>query len=85
MVRLLKENETVRIEVSGHTDNVGSAALNRKLSRERAFTVKNYLESQGIEPSRIEYEGYGFDRPIESNNTAEGRAANRRVEIEVLE
>ncbi len=85
LVRLLKENETVRIEVSGHTDNVGSAALNRKLSRERAFTVKNYLESQGIEPSRIEYEGYGFDRPIESNNTAEGRAANRRVEIEVLE
>ncbi|TCO08815.1 OmpA family protein [Natronoflexus pectinivorans] len=85
LVRLLQENPSVRIEVAGHTDNVGSAALNRRLSRDRALAVKNYLESQGIAPGRIEYQGYGFDRPIESNLTEEGRAANRRVEIEIIE
>jgi outer membrane protein OmpA-like peptidoglycan-associated protein len=47
--------------------------------------VKRYLESQGISPERIEYEGYGFDRPIAPNTTAEGRAQNRRVEIEVID
>ncbi|MBZ4675501.1 MAG: flagellar motor protein MotB [Anaerophaga sp.] len=84
LVRLLRENPSVRIEVSGHTDNTGSASLNKRLSRARALTVKRYLESQGIAPDRIEYEGYGFDRPIAPNTTAEGRAQNRRVEIEVI-
>jgi outer membrane protein OmpA-like peptidoglycan-associated protein len=85
LVRLLRENPSVRIEVSGHTDNTGSASLNKRLSRARALTVKRYLESQGIAPERIEYEGYGFDRPIAPNTTAEGRAQNRRVEIEVID
>lgn len=85
LVRLLRENPSVRIEVSGHTDNTGSASLNKRLSRARALTVKRYLESQGISPERIEYEGYGFDRPIAPNTTAEGRAQNRRVEIEVID
>jgi outer membrane protein OmpA-like peptidoglycan-associated protein len=85
LVRLLNENKGVRIEVSGHTDNVGSAAINKRLSRSRAQSVKNYLESQGIDENRIEFEGYGFDRPIAPNNTEDGRAANRRVEIEVIE
>jgi len=85
LVNLLRENPNVKIEVSGHTDNTGSAALNRTLSRNRALSVRNYLISQGIAGERVMYEGYGFDRPIAPNNTAEGRAANRRVEIEILD
>ena len=85
LVNLLRENPNVKIEVSGHTDNTGSAALNKTLSRNRALTVRNYLISQGIAGERVEYEGYGFDRPIAPNNTEEGRAANRRVEIEILD
>jgi outer membrane protein OmpA-like peptidoglycan-associated protein len=84
LVRLLNENPSIRIEVSGHTDNTGSASLNKKLSKSRALSVKRYLESQGIDPDRIEYEGYGFDQPIVPNTTPEGRAKNRRVEIKVI-
>jgi outer membrane protein OmpA-like peptidoglycan-associated protein len=85
LVRLLNENLSVRIEVSGHTDNTGSSSLNKRLSRERALNVKRYLESQGINPDRIEYAGYGMDNPITPNTTPEGRAKNRRVEIKVIE
>jgi outer membrane protein OmpA-like peptidoglycan-associated protein len=81
---LLRKNNKVRIEVSGHTDNVGSASMNKKLSKERALTVKNFLVSRGIEQDRIEYEGYGFDQPIAPNTTAEGKAKNRRVEVKIL-
>ncbi|MDR1673382.1 MAG: OmpA family protein [Bacteroidales bacterium] len=84
LVNLLRENPNVRIEISGHTDNVGSAATNKKLSKNRALSVRNYLISQGITGERVEYEGYGFERPIAPNDTEEGRAANRRVEIEIL-
>lgn len=85
LARLLNDNKDIRIEVSGHSDNVGSANLNKRLSKSRAESVRNYLREHGVEASRMEFEGYGFDRPIESNDTAEGRAANRRVEIEVIE
>lgn len=85
LVNLLKENPNVKIEVSGHTDNTGSATVNKTLSRNRALTVRNYLIAQGIAGERVEYNGYGFDRPIAPNDTAEGRAANRRVEIEILD
>ena len=85
LVNLLRENPNIKIEVSGHTDNTGSAALNKTLSRNRALSVRNYLISQGIAGERVAYEGYGFDRPIAPNNTEEGRAANRRVEIEILD
>ena len=85
LVNLLRENSKVKIEVSGHTDNTGSAATNKTLSKSRAATVRNYLMSQGIAGERVEYEGYGFDRPIAPNTTEEGRAANRRVEIEILD
>ena len=85
LVNLLSENPGVKIEVSGHTDNTGSATLNKTLSRNRALSVRNYLTSQGIAGERVVYEGYGFDRPIAPNNTEQGRAANRRVEIEILD
>lgn len=85
LAKLLRKNEMVRIEVSGHTDNVGSASVNKKLSKARALTVKNFLVSRGIEQNRIEYEGYGFDQPIAPNTTAEGKAKNRRVEVKILD
>ena len=85
LVNLLKENPKIKIEVSGHTDNTGSAATNKSLSRNRALSVRNYLISQGIAAQRVNYEGYGFDRPVAPNTTAAGRAANRRVEIEILD
>jgi outer membrane protein OmpA-like peptidoglycan-associated protein len=85
LANLLIENHQVRIEVSGHTDNVGSASVNKKLSKARALTVKNYLVSKGVETERVEYEGYGFDQPIAENNSKEGKAMNRRVEIKILE
>jgi len=85
LVSLLEKNPKVRIEVSGHTDNIGSASINKKISKERALTVKNYLVSRGIEQDRIEYQGYGFDQPIAPNDTPEGREQNRRVEIKVLQ
>ena len=68
----------------GHTDSVGSAAYNQKLSVRRAESVKAYLVSKGIERNRIYTEGKGKTQPIASNKTAEGRAKNRRVEIEVV-
>jgi len=85
LANLLRENPNVKIEVSGHTDNVGSAATNKTLSRNRALSVRDYLIKQGIAAERVKYEGYGFDRPIAPNTTADGRAANRRVEIEILD
>jgi OOP family OmpA-OmpF porin len=68
----------------GHTDSVGSKEYNQKLSVRRAEAVKAYLVSKGIEPNRIYTEGKGLTQPIADNRTAEGRAKNRRVEIEVV-
>jgi OOP family OmpA-OmpF porin len=68
----------------GHTDSVGSDAYNQKLSVRRAEAVKAYLVSKGIEKNRIYTEGKGEKQPVASNKTAEGRAKNRRVEIEVV-
>ncbi len=68
----------------GHTDSIGSKAYNQKLSERRANSVKAYLVSKGIEADRIHTEGKGETRPIADNKTREGRAKNRRVEIEVL-
>jgi OOP family OmpA-OmpF porin len=68
----------------GHTDSIGSEAYNLKLSVRRAEAVKAYLVSKGIEPNRIYTEGKGKAQPIADNRTAEGRAKNRRVEIEVV-
>ncbi len=84
VVSLLESNETVRIEISGHTDNVGSLKANTKLSTDRAKAVVDYLISKGIRPDRLEYKGYAFTQPIAPNNTEAGRAQNRRVEFKVL-
>jgi len=68
----------------GHTDSIGSDAYNQKLSVRRAESVKAYLVSKGIEPNRIYTEGKGEKQPVADNKTREGRAKNRRVEIEVI-
>jgi len=68
----------------GHTDSVGTDAYNQKLSVRRAEAVKNYLTGKGIEKNRVYTEGKGEKQPVADNKTSEGRAKNRRVEIEVV-
>jgi outer membrane protein OmpA-like peptidoglycan-associated protein len=84
LVKILKENPTLRIEIAGHTDNRGSKEKNLQVSRDRARTLKSYLVKKGIDPERIETVGYGASRPIASNDTEEGRTRNRRVEYVIL-
>ncbi|MFO7583074.1 OmpA family protein, partial [Guyparkeria sp.] len=75
-------NTVVRVE--GHTDSTGSAAYNQNLSVNRAQSVTSHLARQGVDPSRMQAVGFGFSRPVATNDTAEGRAQNRRVEILIL-
>jgi OOP family OmpA-OmpF porin len=84
VVTFLNDNPTVIIELSGHTDDAGKAALNLKLSRDRVARVKNYLTEKGIVASRVKGVGYGETKPIASNKTDEGRKMNRRVEFKIL-
>ncbi len=80
---LTQYNQTT-VVVKGHTDNVGRADYNQRLSENRAYAVSNYLVSRGVAGNRISAVGYGFSQPIASNNTEAGRAQNRRVEITIL-
>ena len=80
----LVANDTIRVEVVGHTDNTGSIALNRRLSQARADAVRQYLSSRGVAEDRLRSRGAGPDQPVASNRTAEGRAQNRRVELRRL-
>jgi OOP family OmpA-OmpF porin len=84
ILRFLNENPSVRIEISGHTDNTGSAAYNVQLSEKRAQSVNNYLVSQGISQSRLTPKGYGSQQPIASNDTEEGRQKNRRIQFKIV-
>lgn len=81
LVGFLNEYPERRVQIEGHTDNVGSAAYNQGLSQRRADSVKNYLVRQGIASQRISTSGVGMDRPVANNDTATGRQQNRRVEI----
>lgn len=85
LVAYLIRKDDERVEVGGHTDNVGTAANNLKLSTERANTVRAYLLTKGIDPSRVTAKGYGMTMPVASNATAEGKAQNRRTEVKILE
>lgn len=73
-----------RIEVKGHTDNVGSEEFNLNLSRERAESVIEYLVKKGVNRNKLTYSYYGMSKPLTSNDTEEGRATNRRVEFTIL-
>jgi len=83
IVTIMKENPAYLLEINGHTDNVGNASKNQVLSQERADAVKAYMESKGVEGKRMTAVGFGQDKPIDTNNTAAGRAKNRRVEFVV--
>ena len=85
LLNIMKENTHMKIEISGHTDKTGSEPLNFKLSGARAKAVVDYLIQNGIDPSRMEFRGYGSLQPISDNSTAAGRAKNRRVEFKILE
>ncbi len=84
LARLMIENTKMRIELGGHTDNLGSADLSLKLSEDRVASVKQYLADQGVPKSRIEGKGYGGSKPISNNSTEESRRKNRRVEFTIL-
>jgi outer membrane protein OmpA-like peptidoglycan-associated protein len=77
----LVANPDVRVEIAGHTDNTGSRATNLRLSQARAQAVQDFLEANGVSSDRTRVRGYGPDKPVASNRTAEGRSLNRRVEL----
>lgn len=83
-VTYLKANANKSVKVIGHTDSVGKASSNQRLSLKRANSVKNYLVSQGIAANRIDAVGMGEKSPVANNNTAAGRAENRRVELNLI-
>lgn len=81
---ILSQYKQTYIDVYGHTDSTGSDAYNQRLSEQRATSVADYLASRGVQPARIGTRGFGKSQPIASNDTEEGRAANRRVEIKIV-
>jgi outer membrane protein OmpA-like peptidoglycan-associated protein len=80
---LLKENPHYHLTVHGHTDNVGSYKINKALSLRRANAVRNYLLSKGVADSAMTVDGFAYNNPIASNDTAKGRAKNRRVDLTI--
>ncbi len=84
LIKFMQYNPSVKIEISGHTDTVGTKEYNLELSEKRAKAVYDYLTDNGISSNRLDYEGYGYSRPIDTNETEEGRANNRRTEFKII-
>jgi outer membrane protein OmpA-like peptidoglycan-associated protein len=84
LYKALETNPKLRIEISGHTDNVGNAKLNQLLSENRARVIHNYLVGKGIDSKRLKFAGYGQTKPVSPNDTEENKSKNRRVECLVL-
>ncbi len=84
LVELLETNSKLKIEISGHTDNVGGDDANLKLSNDRAKTVMDYVIDKGVNASKLNFKGYGKTKPIATNDTEEGKQQNRRVEFTIL-
>ncbi len=84
VIESLKDHEEVKLEIQGHTDNVGSEAVNKKLSQQRAESVKDYIVMRGIAAERLNAVGYGSTDPVAENDSAEGREKNRRVELKLI-
>lgn len=84
LAKTLKKYKDTNILVEGHTDSIGTADYNMKLSERRAQTVTTFAESLGVDPSRFTVKGYGFTQPVATNSTPEGRQANRRVEVAIM-
>ena len=73
-----------KLEINGHTDNLGNAKSNKKLSQDRANAVKAYITSRGADAARLKASGFGSSKPIADNKTPEGRQKNRRVEFKIV-
>ncbi|MBD8679989.1 OmpA family protein [Sphingomonas sp. CFBP 13720] len=84
VAQVLSQYNQTYIDVYGHTDSTGSASYNQSLSERRAGAVASYLSTKGVQSARIGTRGFGFEQPVASNQTEEGRAANRRVEIKIV-
>ncbi len=84
LTKLLNDNPTIKIEISGHTDNKGAAQYNLTLSDNRSKSVVDYLVSKGISADRLTWKGYGLTKPIATNDTDEGRQLNRRTEFKIM-
>ena len=84
LIEFLNLNKNVKLEISGHTDNTGSKEHNITLSKNRAKSVYDYLIENGINADRLESTGFGYSKPVDTNQTEEGKANNRRTEIKVL-
>ncbi|MBI1770362.1 MAG: OmpA family protein [Bacteroidetes bacterium] len=84
LAALMKMNSKMEIQLEGHTDNVGNASANLKLSQDRVDAVKKYLSGKGINKNRVATKAFGGTKPISKDNTEEARALNRRVEMRVL-
>lgn len=84
IVKILKDNPNFKLEIAGHTDNIGTDESNMTLSQNRAASVVNYLIAKGIDKSRLVAKGYGKNKPVADNSTEEGRQKNRRVEFKIL-
>jgi outer membrane protein OmpA-like peptidoglycan-associated protein len=84
LVEFLQRNKTIKIELGGHTDNVGDKKANVVLSNNRGQSVADYLVEKGISSDRLSYKGYGDSQPVADNNTDEGRALNRRTEFKIV-
>jgi OOP family OmpA-OmpF porin len=85
VVRFLNENPKVKVEISGHTDNVGNENYNQQLSLKRAQSVVNYFSSKGIAAARLTQVGLGSKKPIKPNDSEENRQVNRRIEFKIVE
>ena len=84
IISFMKKNPTVKVEISGHTDNTGSKEHNQQLSENRAKNVYDYLIHSGADAANLVYKGYADSKPVTSNNTDAGRAQNRRTEFTIV-
>ena len=84
MYKFLSDNPQIRVQIAGHTDNIGSDAYNQRLSEGRANSLVQEMIKRGIDPERMEAVGKGESEPVDTNKTAEGRQNNRRIEVTVL-
>ena len=84
LISYLKHKDDIKIEIAGHTDNVGKDADNLRLSQQRADAIRTYITKKGITPARVMAKGYGAAEPVADNDTDEGRQLNRRTEVRIL-
>jgi outer membrane protein OmpA-like peptidoglycan-associated protein len=85
LISFLNNNPGLRVEISGHTDNIGSSGYNLELSSKRAQSVVEYLINKGINENRLIAKGYGLEKPVASNQDEQGRKLNRRTEMKIID